>query len=76
MIMINDVLISDQVIEKQFVCDLAKCKGGCCVDGDAGATLEKNELKELAGSYNEILPYLSKESKDEIENKRLYYNYR
>ena len=72
MIMINDTLISDQVIEEQFVCDLVKCKGGCCVDGDAGAPLENNELQELKNAYNSVLPYLSDESKNVLERQGLY----
>lgn len=62
MIRIGDVLISDQVVEEHFVCDLIKCKGACCVDGDAGAPLENNELKELNDASKFVLPYLSKES--------------
>ena len=72
MISIGDVLISDQVIEEQFVCDLVKCKGGCCVDGDAGAPLDNNELLELQNAYNSVLPYLSAESKNELERQGLY----
>ncbi|MFE8878070.1 DUF3109 family protein [Cobetia amphilecti] len=37
MIQIENVLVSDDVVEAKFVCDLHKCKGGCCEDGDAGA---------------------------------------
>ncbi|MCP4123176.1 MAG: DUF3109 family protein, partial [Bacteroidetes bacterium] len=40
MIVIGDVIVSDDVVEKQFVCDLAKCKGACCIEGDGGAPLE------------------------------------
>ncbi len=72
MISINNVLISDQVIEEQFVCDLNKCKGGCCVDGDAGAPLEKNELKELDNVYEKVFPYLSNEAKNELERQGKY----
>ena len=46
MIVIDNVIISDDIVEKQFVCDLAKCKGGCCEEGDAGAPLEKDEFEE------------------------------
>ena len=53
MISIGNVLISDQVVEEHFVCDLIKCKGACCVDGDAGAPLEKSELKELNDAYDQ-----------------------
>lgn len=72
MIAIDDILISDQVVEEQFVCDLDKCKGGCCVDGDAGAPLENSELKELNIVYKEVLPYLSEEAKTIIEKEGKY----
>lgn len=72
MIAIDNILISDQVTEEQFVCDLAKCKGGCCVEGDAGAPLENKELKELNEAYGAVLPYLSAESKRELERQGNY----
>lgn len=75
MISIDNVLISDQVIDEQFVCDLIKCKGGCCVDGDAGAPLENSELKELNDIYKIVVSYLSRESVTEIERQGKYiYN--
>ena len=72
MIEINNILVSDQVVEEQFVCDLSKCKGGCCVDGDAGAPLEQKELKEIDAVYDAVLPYLNKESKAELERQGRY----
>lgn len=72
MIEINNILVSDQVVEEQFVCDLNKCKGGCCVDGDAGAPLDNKELKEIDAIYHEVLPYLTKESKAELEKQGRY----
>ena len=45
MIIIENTYISDDIAEKHFVCDLLKCKGACCVEGDLGAPLEENELK-------------------------------
>lgn len=62
MIAIDDILVSDEIVEKHFVCDLERCKGGCCVEGDAGAPLENQELKELNAVYDAVLPYLSNES--------------
>ncbi len=44
MIAIDNVLLSDEVVQEQFVCDLDKCKGGCCVDGDCAAPLTKDEM--------------------------------
>ena len=47
MIEINDTLISEEIIEKDFVCNLDACKGACCVEGDAGAPVEQEELAIL-----------------------------
>ena len=72
MIAIDNVLISDAIIEDQFVCDLNKCKGGCCVDGDAGAPLEEAELQELNAVYEAVLPYLNMESQQQLETQGRY----
>lgn len=74
MIVIDNILVSDQVIEDQFVCDLLKCKGGCCEDGDAGAPLEKEEMDHLNEIYEVVKPYLTKAGIKEIEG-RGRYNY-
>ena len=56
MIVIDNILVSDDVIEKQFVCDLNKCKGGCCEEGDAGAPLEdEDHLLAIVGVGGERL---------------------
>lgn len=67
MIVIDNIYISDEVVEEQFVCDLHKCKGGCCIDGDAGAPLTDEELKEVNAAYDEVKPLLNKESIQVIE---------
>jgi hypothetical protein len=72
MIAIDNVLISDDVIEAKFVCDLHKCKGGCCEDGDAGAPLGKEEKKNLDENFDVIRPYLTKEGLKEIERQGKY----
>jgi len=72
MIAIDNKLISDEVIEENFVCDLVKCKGGCCVDGDAGAPLEKDELKHINDVYEIVKTYLTQESIDEIARQGKY----
>jgi len=71
-IVIDNVLVGDDIVEKQFVCDLAKCKGGCCEDGDAGAPLEEAELNMIADVYETVQPYLSRASVSEIEKKGKY----
>lgn len=72
MIAIDNKLISDEVIEEQFVCDLTKCKGGCCEDGDAGAPMEKWELEKLKEYYEVVKPYMTKEGIAEIDRQGLY----
>jgi len=67
MIAIDNILVSDQVVEEQFVCDLTKCKGGCCEDGDAGAPLEIEELHHLTEFYDIIKEYMTPEGIREIE---------
>ncbi|MCZ2299723.1 MAG: DUF3109 family protein [Chitinophagales bacterium] len=75
MIVIDNKLISDEVLEEQFVCDLDKCKGGCCEDGDAGAPLENWEKKEIEKTYEIVKPYLTKEGIKEIKEQGLFvYN--
>jgi hypothetical protein len=71
-IAIDNVLVSDQVVEAQFVCDLMKCKGGCCEDGDAGAPLEKQELEIINNIFEVVKPYLTKEGIHWIEKHGRY----
>ena len=72
MIAIDHVLISDQVITDAFVCDLTQCKGACCIDGDAGAPLQKKELQEIDNALDAVLPYLSQDSRQEIDRQGRY----
>ena len=63
MLQIGDTIISLDVIESQFICDLCKCKGQCCVDGESGAPLEKEENDKI----NEILPIIWDELSPEAQ---------
>lgn len=75
MIAVDNVLISEDVVSQQFVCDLTKCKGGCCEDGDAGAPLEKEELQILNDIFDTIKPYLTQQGLNWIEkNGRYHYD--
>ena len=69
MLIIQNILISDAVIEEQFYCDLNACKGACCWEGDFGAPLEEKELEILDNIFDKLKPYLSKESQQLIEQK-------
>lgn len=72
MIVIDNILISDDVVEKKFVCDLNKCKGGCCEVGDAGAPLSNEEMNIVSNVYDKVKPYLTQASLMEIEKKGKY----
>lgn len=72
MIEIDNIFISDEVVEEQFVCDLNKCKGGCCVDGDAGAPLTDAELKEVNEAYPLVKHLLTKEGVHVVEQEGKY----
>lgn len=61
MIQIGNVLVSFDVFEKKFSCDIARCKGVCCVDGDSGAPLEKGEKKKIERNYPNVKPYMKPE---------------
>lgn len=71
-IVIDNILISEDIVEKKFVCDLGKCKGGCCEDGDVGAPLDKSELPLVAKYYDKIKSYLPADSHAEINKKGFY----
>lgn len=72
MIVIDHILVSDEVASEQFVCDLNKCKGGCCEDGDSGAPLANEELEYLQQDIDEIKPYLTREGLQVLEKEGLY----
>lgn len=58
MFAIGKTLVSEDVLEKHFVCDLNSCKGACCVKGDAGAPLLDEEVDTLNEILPSVLPYM------------------
>lgn len=72
MIIVGQVYISDDIADELFVCDLEKCKGACCVEGDLGAPLEESEIDILDEIYPKIKPYLTKAGIKAIEKDDLY----
>ena len=61
MIIIGQTLVSEELLEQQFVCDLNACKGACCIEGESGAPLEQHELLLLEESLDGARPYLRPE---------------
>lgn len=67
MFQLGKTLVSEDIIEKDFVCNLSACKGACCIDGDAGAPLDKEEAQILEDIYPKVKPFLRKEGIAAIE---------
>ncbi len=72
MIQIDDTLISKEIISEEFICDISRCKGQCCVSGSAGAPLEKDEIKILEKIYSKISPFLSTKGRIAIKKQGNY----
>lgn len=67
MIQIDDKLISEDVFSESFVCNLTKCKGACCVEGDVGAPLAAAEREILERILPKVKPYLRPEAVKALE---------
>lgn len=72
MIALGHTLISEDIFDKKFVCDLNACKGECCVSGDSGAPLNKKELKTLDKVYPEVKPYMNAKGIAAVEKQGTY----
>ncbi|MFT5164825.1 MAG: hypothetical protein ACI8P3_000048 [Saprospiraceae bacterium] len=72
MIIVQDKLVSDDIIAKQFMCNLKACKGACCWEGDFGAPLEDEEIEIIQSNYQKIKPFLTKEGRLAIREKGKY----
>ncbi len=59
MFQLGKTIVSEAIIENDFVCNLSACKGACCVDGNAGAPLEESETEILVDIYSAVKPFLS-----------------
>ncbi|MBL7776511.1 MAG: DUF3109 family protein [Saprospiraceae bacterium] len=72
MIIVQDKLVSDDLIEQHFICNLEACKGACCWEGDSGAPLEAAELPVLEAIYEQVKPFLSPAGIQAIEQQGKY----
>jgi len=73
MIKINDTLVSLDLLEENFTCDLKKCRGACCVLGDSGAPLLDDEVEKLKTIYDDIKEFLRPEAREVIQENGVYY---
>jgi hypothetical protein len=67
MIEIGRTILSNDIFEKHFVCDILKCKGACCIEGDSGAPLTDDEAVLVEKEYPNFEEYLPKKHKKEVD---------
>lgn len=67
MIEIGDTIISSEILENRFVCDIVACKGACCVEGEGGAPVETDEVDIIEEVYEKVKPYMTEKGIKAIE---------
>lgn len=72
MIVHEPALVSENLLEKQFICDLNACKGACCIEGDGGAPLSEEEIALLEKELDHITPFLTPAGAKAIRKKGFY----
>ena len=72
MIVIENTIVSDDIADQYFVCDLAKCKGACCEEGDLGAPLTPEEIAIIKDEYENFAPFLTERGKAEVNRQGHY----
>ena len=69
----NNTLVSLDVLEKEFCCDLDVCRGCCCIEGDAGCPVTDEELKQIEELLPQLLPQMTKEAREVVAQQGLSY---
>ena len=59
MIEVEKTLVHEDVVNAQFICNLDKCKGACCIEGDSGAPLSEDEVPILKEIYPHVKPFMT-----------------
>jgi len=72
MLIVQNTLVSDDLAECKFCCDTPKCLGMCCVEGDAGAPYEEEEIKILQTSIKEVYKFMTPEGLDAVEKQGIF----
>ncbi len=72
MIILENTLISDDIARLRFACDLSCCRGACCIEGDAGAPLEAEEISLLEESIDRIKPFMTEKGIRTIEEQGIF----
>ncbi len=72
MILIDNIYVEESILTTSFCCDLTKCFGACCIEGESGAPLANDELEKIEQVFPIVKDYLTTQSKKTIEQTGLY----
>ncbi len=72
MILLENTIVSEDILEKNFICNLSACKGACCIEGDSGAPITQDELEILEAELKNIKPYLTAVSLEAIKTQNFW----
>ncbi len=67
MIIVKNSIVSDDIADQSFCCDLGCCKGACCVEGDSGAPLMEEEVEKIEAVLDRALPLMTDEGRAAVE---------
>lgn len=73
LIEVGSHLVSTQLFERKFVCDLNACKGACCVEGNSGAPLQLEEIDPIEDQLEHIEPFMREEGKRAVRESGVFY---
>ena len=73
LIEVKDKIVSTQIFDKKFVCDLNACKGACCIEGNSGAPLTLDEIDLLEENIEKIMPFMRTEGIEQVEENGVFY---
>lgn len=73
-IQVGDVLLSPDIFTEHFCCDYEKCKGICCIEGDAGAPVTMDEIASIEESLGEVWSDLSASAQSVIDRQGVAYS--
>ena len=72
MLVVDHTILPEALFSQCFCCDLSQCKGACCIEGDAGAPLEEEEVGELEELLPDILPYMTAEGREVVQRNGVF----
>ena len=72
MYVIDDKIVSDDVVNVKFCCNLSACLGDCCLHGDEGAPLDESEISQLEDALDEVAPYMTEKGLEVVDNNGVF----